>query len=201
MQKGFSAIFILIGVLILSALGGAYYLGKSVIKPEGISPKACTEEAKICPDGSSVGRTGPNCEFAACPSSSPRESGDKLVDELPRVVELAKEDLVKTLGVNESQMTVENLEKVMWSDGSLGCPKPGEFYTQAIVPGYKVIFSYNQAPYEYHTSEGSRFVQCQEQERVEGKFCGGIAGEICSKGYTCKYDGDYPDAKGKCVKE
>jgi len=29
--------------------------------------KACTLEAKICPDGTSVGRTGPNCEFAACP--------------------------------------------------------------------------------------------------------------------------------------
>jgi len=28
---------------------------------------ACTLEAKICPDGSSVGRTGPNCEFAPCP--------------------------------------------------------------------------------------------------------------------------------------
>lgn len=28
---------------------------------------ACTMDAKICPDGSSVGRTGPNCEFAACP--------------------------------------------------------------------------------------------------------------------------------------
>ena len=30
-------------------------------------PKACTQEAKICPDGSVVGRTGPNCEFAKCP--------------------------------------------------------------------------------------------------------------------------------------
>lgn len=30
-------------------------------------PVACTMEAKICPDGSAVGRTGPNCEFAACP--------------------------------------------------------------------------------------------------------------------------------------
>ena len=26
-------------------------------------------EAKACPDGSYVGRTGPNCEFAACPIS------------------------------------------------------------------------------------------------------------------------------------
>ena len=29
---------------------------------------ACTQEAKICPDGTAVGRTGLNCEFAACPS-------------------------------------------------------------------------------------------------------------------------------------
>lgn len=29
--------------------------------------QACTDDAKICPDGSSVGRTGPNCEFAPCP--------------------------------------------------------------------------------------------------------------------------------------
>ena len=30
------------------------------------SPVACTLEAKICPDGSYVGRTGPNCEFEKC---------------------------------------------------------------------------------------------------------------------------------------
>lgn len=30
--------------------------------------KACTQEAKLCPDGSAVGRTGPNCEFAQCPT-------------------------------------------------------------------------------------------------------------------------------------
>ncbi len=31
------------------------------------NPVACTEEAKLCPDGSAVGRSGPNCEFAPCP--------------------------------------------------------------------------------------------------------------------------------------
>lgn len=33
----------------------------------GEQPRFCTEDAKICPDGSAVGRTGPNCEFAKCP--------------------------------------------------------------------------------------------------------------------------------------
>lgn len=31
---------------------------------------ACTADAMLCPDGSAVGRTGPNCEFAACPAVS-----------------------------------------------------------------------------------------------------------------------------------
>jgi hypothetical protein len=34
------------------------------------SPQACTQEVQICPDGSAVGRTGPNCSFAACPSAT-----------------------------------------------------------------------------------------------------------------------------------
>jgi len=35
--------------------------------PPANNTTACTMEAKICPDGSAVGRTGPNCEFAPCP--------------------------------------------------------------------------------------------------------------------------------------
>ncbi len=30
----------------------------------------CTQEAKLCPDGSYVGRTGPQCAFAACPGEN-----------------------------------------------------------------------------------------------------------------------------------
>ncbi len=30
-------------------------------------PRACTEDAKVCPDGSAVGRIPPDCEFAECP--------------------------------------------------------------------------------------------------------------------------------------
>ncbi len=39
-------------------------------EPKEIQP-ACTLEAKICPDGSSVGRSGPYCDFAPCPESKP----------------------------------------------------------------------------------------------------------------------------------
>ena len=39
--------------------------GESNIADEEL--KACTAEAKMCPDGSFVGRTGPDCQFAPCP--------------------------------------------------------------------------------------------------------------------------------------
>jgi len=48
-------ILLAIGLLLSGCIGG---------------PKACTEEAKLCPDGSYVGRTGPDCEFSPCPSSN-----------------------------------------------------------------------------------------------------------------------------------
>lgn len=44
----------------------SYFVDDESIEDE---PVACTMEAKLCPDGSAVGRTGPNCEFASCPGS------------------------------------------------------------------------------------------------------------------------------------
>jgi hypothetical protein len=32
---------------------------------------ACTEDARICPDGTTVGRVAPDCKFAECPSGQP----------------------------------------------------------------------------------------------------------------------------------
>jgi len=40
---------------------------ETVLGPDG---QACPLDARICPDGSYVGRTGPNCSFIACPISA-----------------------------------------------------------------------------------------------------------------------------------
>lgn len=65
-QKGF-ILPVVIAVIIIAILGaGGYFVYKQYSAPK-LTPTACTQEAKICPDGSAVGRTGPNCEFTACP--------------------------------------------------------------------------------------------------------------------------------------
>jgi len=66
---------LVISILFFSAITLAFIIFAFVITV-GIYPwptfnqitnKLCTQEAKLCPDGSSVGRTDPNCEFAECP--------------------------------------------------------------------------------------------------------------------------------------
>jgi len=54
-----------IGALVWSIYSGTIIDSASNDSSEQFT---CTQEAKLCPDGSSVGRSGPNCEFAACPN-------------------------------------------------------------------------------------------------------------------------------------
>lgn len=58
--------YLILTVLVVIALVLAVWLGTT---PAVAPPfeQACTLEAKLCPDGSAVGRSGPNCAFAACP--------------------------------------------------------------------------------------------------------------------------------------
>lgn len=59
-------IYICLGIMVFCAVGLAI-IGDETPAPEANGPVACTMDAKVCPDGSAVGRTGPNCEFAKCP--------------------------------------------------------------------------------------------------------------------------------------
>jgi hypothetical protein len=65
-------ILVLIGVL----FGAGYFYNKKNSSDE----IACTLEAKLCPDGSYVGRNGPKCEFTPCPEV-PQHVGWKTYDE------------------------------------------------------------------------------------------------------------------------
>jgi len=59
-------IALLVIILIIIGAGVIYW---KLIKPTSTAPDqiACTQDGKVCPDGSVVGRQGPNCEFEECP--------------------------------------------------------------------------------------------------------------------------------------
>src|SRR3989344_1432724 len=62
-------VFLAIGALLIvsgAAGAGYYYISLRVLSTDELA--FCTQEAQQCPDGSYVGRTGPNCEFSPCPN-------------------------------------------------------------------------------------------------------------------------------------
>ncbi|MDO8566087.1 MAG: M23 family metallopeptidase [Candidatus Moranbacteria bacterium] len=63
-------LLIIIGILILGVVGFVLFGKKQPVQV------GCTMEAKVCPDGSAVGRSGPTCEFAPCPDVSTKTPTD-----------------------------------------------------------------------------------------------------------------------------
>lgn len=58
-------------VLLFGVVAGVVFWDRLPFADEP-EPVYCTQDAKLCPDGSYVGRVGPRCEFAACPEVQTR---------------------------------------------------------------------------------------------------------------------------------
>ena len=69
-QKGFLTISLIL--IVMTLIGAGVYIKvypKNVVIESTPNPEnvVCSMDAKLCGDGSYVGRTGPNCEFSECP--------------------------------------------------------------------------------------------------------------------------------------
>lgn len=63
------ALIVFLTALIIAFFLGMQYQETIFTQTIGQDSKTCTQEAKLCPDGSYVSRQGPNCEFTSCPKS------------------------------------------------------------------------------------------------------------------------------------
>lgn len=83
-------------VVIVVAAGAAFWMmgARVATAPDGI---VCTADVKLCADGSYVSRSGPACEFAACPEAPETK---------PVSVEAALGETVNGLGVSITPLAV-----------------------------------------------------------------------------------------------
>ncbi len=92
--------------------------------------------------------------------AAPPPAGPDRTSPLERIVQAARADAAKRSGLAAGQMQVLAAESVTWPDGSLGCPRPGLLYTQALVPGYQVKLQIGGQVWDYHASERGGLVLC-----------------------------------------
>jgi hypothetical protein len=100
------------------------------------------------------------CGAAASPSAAGPSASLALAPEVEAAI---RSDLETRVGVDASATGVVSIERQTWPDGAMGCPQPDEFYTQAIVEGYRVVISLTGGQYDYRVSDGGQI-----------RFCGAV---------------------------
>jgi hypothetical protein len=72
----------------------------------------------------------------------------------------ARADAAQLWGRSDPAALKATTEAVTWPDGSIGCPRPGQMYTQAVVPGYRVIVTDGTREVIYHASARGYWILC-----------------------------------------
>lgn len=76
-------------------------------------------------------------------------------------------DAARRFKVAESAVVLTRAEQVTWPNGALGCPEPGTMYTQALVPGFRVVAKTTGGELLYHTDAVRNTRSCTVHEGPE----------------------------------
>lgn len=86
-------------------------------------------------------------------------------------VERARRDLAERLEIDADAIELDRAEYVTWRNGALGCPEPGSAYTQALVPGYRIVLRAGGERHHYHGGRDQAPFHCPA-ERVDDPLPG-----------------------------
>jgi len=93
----------------------------------------------------------------------PADEADPISGEVPEeLLEKIIQDLMTKIAADRDDIEVLHAESLTWNDGSLGCGKPGQAYTQALVPGYRVILGHAGQQFDYRATERGFFILCEQ---------------------------------------
>ena len=96
--------------------------------------------------------TGAGAQVAAVSTDdSTSNARSAAVSNVPAsMLEAAHDDAASRLSVDRTGIEVVSAAAVTWSDGSAGCPEAGMLYTQALVPGYRIVLQAGAEVLNYH---------------------------------------------------
>jgi hypothetical protein len=84
-----------------------------------------------------------------------------LVGEVPEQILLEiMQQVAASTGAPLADLELVEARAVTWNDGSLGCPEPGQFYTQALVDGYWVVIEVAGETFDFRVGSNGEFKFC-----------------------------------------
>ena len=121
---------------------------------------ACTMEAKQCPDGSYVGRSGPSCEFAACPHENTDTASLFTVNGTVLVG--------PTCPLERNPPDPQCANKPYGGTLVLTNTTTGTKYTPAIAQDGAFTVSLTRGVYDVSTANGAPFPRCSGKIEITG---------------------------------
>jgi hypothetical protein len=106
------------------------------------------------------------------PGDTPPVTGEVPEDVLSPIIA----DAAERAGGEPAEIEVLRSQSITWNDGSLGCPRPGMVYIQALVEGYWVVLSYQGQEFDYRVNERGAFFLCEKPTLPPGISLPGSSG-------------------------
>ena len=140
-----------------TAIGG----GDDVKDDPGVQDPGALEPADdVTPlDPGTADPARPRPEPEDDPAPAP-ESATLPSDDDP-LVAAARADLSTVAGVDPDDIELISVEPVTWRNGALGCPQEGFSYTQALVPGHRIVLRAGATDYHYHNAGTEKPFLCE----------------------------------------
>ncbi|MEX0763006.1 MAG: hypothetical protein WD333_11320 [Dehalococcoidia bacterium] len=123
------------------------------------TPTVVTDPSATAVDPTSTATPGPT----AAPSPTPTPTA-------PDVSGKAMALLVSGKGISPGELSLVSYEPVDWPSAALGCPEPGVFYDDVIVPGWLVLIGHGDETYEFHADESEEtIINCTDRQASMGQ--------------------------------
>lgn len=128
-------------------------------------PPAQTESTAASEEATAARRREERAQAArerleALPRPAPAPAAPESAMPAPDKLERIRKDAATRAGLDPSAVRVTSSERVTWNDGSLGCPAPGQFYTQMLVSGYRVLVAAGDRTFDYRLADSGSFRLC-----------------------------------------
>jgi hypothetical protein len=127
----------------------------------------CILALTACGPGAATQSPGPNATVAPTPrppdvpvATPPPAAIPPVTGVPPAILETVTAEAARLAGVYVDQVTIVSAAPTSWPDGSLGCPQPGEMYTQALVNGFWIVLQAGGAAYDFRVAADGSFRLC-----------------------------------------
>jgi hypothetical protein len=103
---------------------------------------------------------------ADVPEANPAPSGTAAGSQ-QSIIDAAIADAASRMAVSADAIGVVSALRVTWPDGSLGCPEPDMQYTQALVPGWRILLRADGRTLDYHAAANGHVIFCPPERAME----------------------------------